>query len=184
MKTKIIIVGLILIALLLAGCTNPTSNGQDNNSTNNNNNDNNSILDTNSFNSGSFKAVDNSVCTINEKPVVRLFSTTWCSHCKWINDTYNKVVKEYVDANKIIAYHWELDTKDDSLTESIEGVIPESELAVYNQFNPKGSIPTFVFGCKYYRIGNGYEIGKRLDLEEAEFREIIEELIKQTTTEN
>lgn len=102
-------------------------------------------------------------------------------------NTFDSVVNEYVEDDKIIAYHWQLDNDTDSLTGKT--VIPESEKAVFEQFNPKGSIPTFVFGCKYYRIGNGYEpVGKvseeennsRLFLEEAEFRKIIEELISQS----
>ena len=114
---------------------------------------------------------------IDGKPVIRLFSTTWCSHCKWITSTYEEVVQEYADQGKIVAHHWELDVNDDTLTPESEGVVPESELAVYKEFNPRGSIPTFVFGGKYWRIGNGYESAGDLAAEEAEFRAVIEKLI-------
>jgi thiol-disulfide isomerase/thioredoxin len=124
-----------------------------------------------------FTMADGPVCTQDGKPVVRLFSTTWCPHCKWVNDGFNSVMKEYADAGKIIAYHWELDTKDDVLTPFIETSIPDSELSVYNEFNPGGSIPTFVFGCKYYRIGTGYESQNDIEKEKAEFRGVIEELL-------
>ncbi|MCK5615716.1 hypothetical protein KAR91_78360, partial [Candidatus Pacearchaeota archaeon] len=99
----------------------------------------------------------NEIETIDGKPVIRLFSTTWCPHCKWITETYESTVQEYVDRGEIVAYHWELDINDDTLTAEVEGSVPAGEMAVYREFNPRGSIPTFVFGNKYFRIGNGHE---------------------------
>ncbi len=126
-----------------------------------------------------FKSNSDEICFSDSKPAVRLFSTTWCPHCKWVKGTYNKVVKEYVDAGKITAHHWVLDTGDDELTEGIqESVIPPSEMGVYKKYNPDGSIPTFVFGCKYVRVGNGYEAQNNLKAEEAEFRAVIEKLLE------
>jgi thiol-disulfide isomerase/thioredoxin len=112
------------------------------------------------------------------KPVIYMFSTTWCPHCVWVGPTYEKVVNEYVAAGKIIAYHYELDTGDNTLTPEVETAVPQVDLAVYEQFNPKGSIPTFVFGGKYWRIGNGYERTQDLVSEEAEFRAVIDSLLK------
>ena len=117
------------------------------------------------------------VCTVDGKPAIYLFSTTWCPHCEWIADTYDSTVQEYVDAGKIVAYHYEIDIGDDVMTEEVEESVPESELAIYGKFNPGGSIPTFVFGCKYYRIGNGFESQDDLAAEEAEFRVVIEDLL-------
>ena len=128
----------------------------------------------------SFKSKDPNaqICTLNGRPVVYLFTTTWCPHCNFIRDTFDKTVKEYVDERKIIAYHWEIDTNDNLLTPNVETSVPGPDIEIYKTFNPQGSIPTFVFGCKYYRIGNGYE-GQHdgLTLEEKEFREVIEHLI-------
>jgi thiol-disulfide isomerase/thioredoxin len=129
-----------------------------------------------------FKAIEGSVETMGGKPVIRLFSTTWCPHCVWIKPTYDRVVKEYADAGKIVAYHWELDTLDDTLTPEVEGSVPQSEQAVFAKFNPRNSIPTFVFGGKYYRIGNGHESEQSLEKEETEFRAVIEQLIKEAQT--
>jgi thiol-disulfide isomerase/thioredoxin len=126
-----------------------------------------------------FNVVDGPVETIDGKPVIRLFSTTWCPHCIWIKPTFDRIAKEYIDAGKIVAYHWELDTGDDTLTPAIEREVPASEQAVFQKFNPRNSIPTFVFGGKYYRIGNGYEQQQNLTAEEQEFRTVIEELIKE-----
>jgi thiol-disulfide isomerase/thioredoxin len=117
-------------------------------------------------------------CKVDGKPVIYMFSTTWCSHCVWINSTFNRVAKEYMDAGKILAYHYEIDTGDNTLTPEIETAVPQADLDVYEQFNPNGGIPTFVFGCKYFRIGNGYEGTKDLAAEEAEFRGVIEALLK------
>ena len=113
---------------------------------------------------------------VNEQgqPLIRLFSTTWCPHCQWIDSVYSKVVEEY--EGSIEAHNWLLDTDDDSLTQS-KDPIPASEREVYATYNPQGSIPTFVFGCKYVRIGNGYETQDDKDAEEREFRSIIDELI-------
>ncbi|MDO8639094.1 MAG: thioredoxin domain-containing protein [Candidatus Daviesbacteria bacterium] len=112
------------------------------------------------------------------KPVIFLFSTTWCPHCQWIAKTFDKVVAEYVNAGKIKAYHWDIDINDNTLTTEKETKVPEKDLSLYNEFNPRGSIPTFVFGAKYFRTGNGYEQQNDLVSEEAEFRAVIEDLLK------
>lgn len=131
--------------------------------------------------SDTFTYTDNEICNEDGKPIIRLFSTTWCPHCKWVGETYERVVNEYVSNGEIVAYHWEIDIKDDTLTSENEGSIPSSELDVYKEFNPRGSIPTFVFGCKYSRVGNGYEREGEAGLlkEEKEFRQIIESLIEE-----
>ena len=50
-------------------------------------------------------------------------------------------------------------------------------MAVFTEFNPEGSIPTFVFGCKYYRVGTGYKQEDDLAAEASEFMAVIEALI-------
>ena len=116
------------------------------------------------------------------KTVMRLISTTWCPHCKWIKTTYDKVVNEYIAAGKIVAYHWELDTKDNTLTPLPEGVVPATEQNVFSEFST-GGVPTYVFGGKYYRVGNGYESQNDLASEEAEFRAVIETLIAEASNQ-
>jgi hypothetical protein len=51
----------------------------------------------------------------------------------------------------------------------------DEKMTGFNDINPQGSIPTF--GCKYYRIGNGYEQEGDLESEAAEFEAVIEALI-------
>lgn len=128
---------------------------------------------------GSFIDTGKSICKKDGKPIIRLFSTTWCPHSTWIKETFEKVVADYVKKGKIVAYHWELDSGDDALTKAVENAVPAEEEAVYNEFNPRGSIPTLVFGCRYYRIGNAYEregdVGKLK--EEKEFKDLIEKIL-------
>lgn len=128
-----------------------------------------------------FSETDDEICTEDGKPIIRLFSTTTCPHCKWISETYENTVMDYVNEGLIVARHWEFDTRDDTLTLDVEGEIPEEELLAYEKFST-GAVPTFVFGCKYGRLGNGYERQNDLVAEEAEFRKIIEELIAETSS--
>jgi thiol-disulfide isomerase/thioredoxin len=127
-----------------------------------------------------FKKVDGAeIMKENGKPVIMLFSTTWCPHCKWIKETFDSTVKKYVDAGKIVAYHWEMDTKDNTLTPEAEKEIPQQYIDLSTKFNPDGYVPSYVFAGKYVRVGNGYESEKSLDKEKQEFEKIIEELIAQ-----
>lgn len=121
---------------------------------------------------------DAEICTEDGKPVIYLFSTTWCPHCEWISETFDKVANEYTAAGKIKAYHWEVDIKDNTLTKDRETEVPDKDMAVFKEFNSQGSIPTFVFGCKYFRVGNGYEQQSDLKAEEDEFRAVIDDLLK------
>lgn len=125
-----------------------------------------------------FEESDKELLTKDGKPVIRLFTTTWCPHCAWIKDTFDNVVKEYADKGEIIAYHWELDTGDNTLTEEIETGVPKEEVAIFREFST-GGVPTFVFGGRYSRIGNGYEKENDLAKEEAELRAVIDKLIEE-----
>jgi len=139
-------------------------------------------------NENKFKSIEgNSICKLEGKPIIRMYSTSICPHCIWVKPAFDAVVKKYVDENKIIAYHWEwiIDSEgtligvDDKLTSIVETSIPTGEEAVFNEFSPNTNVPAFVFGCKYYRIGNQFEQQKDLNAEKAEFARIIEELLKE-----
>ncbi|MEK6847915.1 MAG: thioredoxin family protein [Nanoarchaeota archaeon] len=111
------------------------------------------------------------------KPYVILFSTTWCPHCIWIKDTFDSLAEENF-SRQINLQHWELDTGDNILTPEIETKVPEDILDIYKKYNPKGSIPTFLFGGKYMRIGNGYESKGNLTAEKEDFKFIIGKLLE------
>jgi len=139
-----------------------------------------------------FKATSSPLDIVDGKPVVRLFSTTWCPHCKWIKETFDSAMKQYVAEGKIIAYHWEVDTGDNTLTEAVETAVPESEMAIFRA-NGGGSVPAFVFGGKYVRIGNGFESQnpsdvanptselslQHLEQEKQEYAAVIAQLLKE-----
>lgn len=122
-----------------------------------------------------FTEYDTDICKKDGKPVIYLFSTTWCPHCEWIKDTFDSWAKD--NAGKAVVYHWELDTNDNTLTSEVETEIPAEHNEIYEQFNPNGSIPTFVFGCRYGRVGNGYESQDDLDAERDSFDAVLQELI-------
>jgi thiol-disulfide isomerase/thioredoxin len=162
-KNTIFFLILITLALLLFGCTqNPSQNGRGN----------------------SFKSIDNNICVQDGKPIIRFYSTSFCPHCQWVAPAYDEIAQKYIDSNQIIAYHWEwlYDSKG-NLTGSLDklhplrGPVPAFEEGVFKQFNPQGSIPTFVFGCKYYRIGNQFEQQNDLDAEKNVFEETIQKLL-------
>jgi thiol-disulfide isomerase/thioredoxin len=127
-----------------------------------------------------FAPTGDAVCTdMQGRPIIRMFSTSWCPHCKWVKPTYAKVVGEYMDQGKITAHLWEVDKNDNLLTKEKDAV-PSTEQAIFQKYNSEQSIPTFVFGCSYLRIGNGYENQGDEAAEEAEFRAVIDKLIAET----
>jgi len=126
---------------------------------------------------GTFLEVSEPVCTQNSKPLVYMFSTSWCPHCQWARPIFADAVKTYVAKGQIIAHEWELDTGDDTLTSTKETAVPQADGALYNKYNPDGSIPTFIFGCKYYRIGTGNERTNDAAAEEKEFKQLIDKIL-------
>jgi len=181
-RALFILLTALTVLILFSGCTLPetgqvisTSNQVSYQSTQSSNAVNNGVkwqkFTTFQLSAGSPEYVDG-------KPVIRLYSTTWCSHCQWIKKTFDETVKPYVMEGKIIAYHWQLDSGDNSLTSEVESKVPDAEVDIFYRFSPRGSVPAFVFGNKYYRIGNGYEVQNDLQAEKKEFKQVIEELIK------
>ncbi len=129
--------------------------------------------------SGTFLEKEGEICMQDGKPVIRMFSTSWCPHCAWIRKTFTTVVSDYVQQGKIVAYEWDVDTQDNLLTSNNERYLPKQEKDIFLQFNPDGSVPTFIFGCKYYRIGNSFEDANDLPAEEQEFRHYIDKTLEQ-----
>ena len=126
---------------------------------------------------GTFLEVSEPVCKEDGKPVIYMFSTSWCPHCEWARQPFADAVKSYVTQGKIAAYNWELDTSDNTLTSAEETSVPADANALYEKYNPAGSIPTFIFGCKYFRIGTGNENTADKNAETQEFKQLIDKLL-------
>ena len=127
-----------------------------------------------------FNVISNAtICIEDGKPIIRLYSTTVCPHCRWVNSTFNGVMDEYMQAGKIVAHHWDVDVGNDQFTPSKESSISQAEVDLYKSVNDRLSVPTYLFGCKYLRIGNAYETQDDLDAEAGEFKAVIEKLLKE-----
>lgn len=177
MTTMGMIAGFVLICLLI-GC-----GGSDGGSTD-------STIDPYSIEPSSIESFElegGDICREDGKPVIRLFSNTGCSHCNWVADAFDPVVKMYVEEGLIVAHHWEMDTGDDTLTtDQVEDGVPVSEMEIYDDFMTAYDgdyVPAFVFGCKYYRLGTEYEQSGGLEAEAAEFMAVIEELLNEDLTQ-
>ncbi|MFH0861767.1 MAG: hypothetical protein V1875_01940 [Candidatus Altiarchaeota archaeon] len=123
-----------------------------------------------------FQDTHRPICRIDGKPVIRMYGRSDCEHCNWSGPIFDKLARDYVDAGSIVAYHWIFDKDDDTLTECNESGIPESEVDVFRD-GKSTTVPYFSFGCRFTRIGNGYYVRNRPDMEEDEFHAIIKQLI-------
>jgi len=125
-----------------------------------------------------FTDTGENLCTNAEgRPVILLFTRTSCSHCQWIGDVFDFIAKEYVEKGLVEAHHYDLDSKDDLLTEALETEVPHSYLDLGKRRDPEGILPYFNFGCRYERFGNGYEESDDLAAEAREMTSAIEALL-------
>src|SRR3989344_1888822 len=63
-----------------------------------------------------FRDTGDEICRNAEgKPIIRLYSTSWCPHCEWVKDTYTTVVTDYLRRGEIEAHNWVLDLDTDDL---------------------------------------------------------------------
>lgn len=119
------------------------------------------------------------ICTNDEgRPLIYLFSSSTCPHCKWGGGAYDFIVRYFASNGLVEAHHYELDTGDDLLTEETETEIPADKLELYHSGDPKDLVPYYNFGCKFDRVGNGYERKDDLAAEGEEMRNVIETLLK------
>ena len=116
------------------------------------------------------------ICYEDGKPIMRMYAASGCGYCKWNKPIFEKVVKEYIEAGKVTGYLWE-DNKN-LLSEGGQESITKEEHDIYTEYNPQGSVPTIVMGCKYYRIGSSFARMENGEvLEEAELRAVIEDIL-------
>ena len=122
-----------------------------------------------------FLETGDEICYHDEKPIVRLYSAAIDPHSQWIKQAYEDVTAEFGD--EIVAYNWEIDSGDNTISAEIEESIPKSEFEIYKKYNSAGTVPTFIIGCKYIRVGNAYEKEGNIELEKEELRNIIQQLL-------
>jgi thiol-disulfide isomerase/thioredoxin len=125
-----------------------------------------------------FMKTDLAPCTDDGgRPLILLFSAPSCSHCQWVGGVFDLVAGEYADQGLVAAHHYDVETGDDLLTEAVETGIPEVHLSIGKRGDPDGYMPYFNFGCRYHRIGTGYEKEDDLSAEAEEMRRVIEALL-------
>lgn len=123
-----------------------------------------------------------SVCKKDGKPIVYVISTTTCPHCIYIKDTFVKWGKD--NSDKLDVQLWVFDGKspdsaDNLITDEIETSISNEAMQVYEKMNPDGTVPTFIFGCKYVRVGNGFEGENDLNKEVEAYNKIKEKILSE-----
>lgn len=92
---------------------------------------------------GSFSVSEDAVCNEAGKPIVYFFGTSTCPHCQWEKPILEGVMAKFKDS---VVFNENIDT--------------EKDIEIFNKYNPSGTVPTLVFGCKYYRVGSGETIGE------------------------
>jgi thiol-disulfide isomerase/thioredoxin len=102
------------------------------------------------------------MCDNNGTPIVRMFGTSWCPHC-----TAGKAVfEEFAAENEGRAEFRVLDVEQDTLT--------FQDFALFDQLSD-GSVPTYVFGCSYFRVGNAFSDDP--ELEKQAFQDVLNALL-------
>jgi len=102
----------------------------------------------------SFIETGDEICKEEGKPVLRLYTANACEQCSEVGFIFNQLASAYVNAGVVKAYHWEIDTGDNLLTAEKEKGIPSSEWRLLKQYNPDQTVPTYIMGCSFLRIGN------------------------------
>jgi hypothetical protein len=114
-----------------------------------------------------FEELRDDLCN-EDKPIVRLYTTSKCSVCNNTGNTFKDLVSTYVAENKIKALHWNLDTGDNLLTDEKENGVPKEEVSLFKKYG-NGKVPTTVVACKYKFLG-------ALDTVQNEFNEILKKI--------
>jgi|GEM_PF-1399119 len=124
------------------------------------------------------------VCAKGQWVIVRMYSNSTCKECVWVREIFDEVVKEWEEKGRIHPIRWDVDTGDNNYTTEVEESIPASDRKLFRMYSPEMEIPTFILGCKYYRVGSGYyeildRASEKRDLEDA-IREIVRQYEKDT----
>ena len=100
-----------------------------------------------------FRETKDDICA-KGNPIIRIYTTSWCSSCNSSIAVFNSLIKDYADSNKVTVLEWSLDTGDNLVTAKMENGIPESEAEIFKKYSPNSLVLAIVAGCKYTRIGS------------------------------
>ena len=117
-----------------------------------------------------FEETKDELCS-EQKPIVRLYTTSKCATCENTSRIFENVVEGFVSEGSIEAKHWSLDTGDDLLTGEKENGVPKEEVELFKKYS-KGKVPAIVAACKYKLVG---ALGNE---EQQELKEIIKKLVE------
>lgn len=173
----VMIVIIVAAALLFLGVFDYTPRNNKTNTTNQTEPE----INTTGDRIGAFAYTSKELCTQNDKPIVILFSSSRCPHCNWISPIFDDVVTDYMEENQIVAYHLQLDTKTETLSNtSFDNMaIDEEIINTYMELNPRGAVPAMLFGCEYFSLGAVHERDDNgEDITEQEFRAVIDEILE------
>lgn len=120
---------------------------------------------------------DSRVCFDGPRIIIRMYGNTTCEECIWVKSIYDKVAREYQSYGEVTPIRWELDTQDNALTKPNETEIPSSEIRLLKKYTENETIPTFILGCKYIRVGSGHYETRDAKAEEQDMRNAIRELV-------
>lgn len=115
-----------------------------------------------------FEETKDGLCS-EEKPIVRLYTTSRCAICENTSKIFENVVKGFVSEGSIEAKHWSLDKGDNLLTEEKENGVPKEEVELFKKYG-KGKVPATIIACKYKLVGS-------LNNAEEEFNSIMNALL-------
>ena len=93
---------------------------------------------------GNFVVSGDEICTEDGKPIIYFFGSDGCGACKWEHPVIANVTSQFED--------------DISLHDNMNNFTADQE--IFAKYNPRGSVPTLVLGCKYYRVGAGANMGE------------------------
>jgi len=114
------------------------------------------------------------ICTQDGRPIIRMYGKMKCEHCVWVAPVFDKVMREYMANGSIIAHHWLFDNNGNGMDGN--DTIPQEDSDLFFGTHQQ-TVPYFNFGCRFTRSGNGYYVQNRPDLEEAEFKAVINQLL-------
>ncbi|MBN1386556.1 peptidylprolyl isomerase [Candidatus Woesearchaeota archaeon] len=137
------------------------------------------------FNSGipsmditTFQQVDPSVCTDEDnRTIVRLYTVSYQEASQFAEAAFRQALERFDRSGELSAYVWQVDTNDDVMTPELESAIPQEELDLFRKYNPGNSVPAYLIGCKYLRIGNGHWENKDMASETLEIEAMFDEII-------